>query len=143
MKEQKIYDKWTDFITSDKYKEYFKSNIKQAKDMTKPILVNEEIKKQDKDINIVKTHSELSILHKKYKTMNSNNLHNHFTETPSDWENYHKISKENEESFPEDEIPRNKMSKYLETLSGTKGKIIADLGCGYAEICKKFTPLKI
>ena len=138
MKEQDIYDTWTEFITSSKYKKYFKSNIKQVKDMTKPILVKEERKKQDNDRNIVKAYSELSILHKKYKTMNSNNLHNHFTETPSDWEEYHKISKVNEESFPEEEIPRNKMSKYLETLSGTKSKIIADLGCGYAEICKKF-----
>ena len=45
----------------------------------------------------------------------------------SDRDGGYKISKENEESFPEEEIPRNKMIKYLETLPEKKQKIVVDL----------------
>ena len=62
----------------------------------------------------------------------------YFKENPEKWEEYHKISKENEESFPEEEIPRNKMIKYLEDLPGKKKKVVADLGCGFAEINQHF-----
>ena len=50
----------------------------------------------------------------------------------------HNISKNNEESFPEEEIPRNLMIQYLEELPGKKQKVIADLGCGFAEINSHF-----
>ena len=65
-------------------------------------------------------------------------MNSYFKEHPEKWKEYHKISKENEESFPEDEIPRNKMIRYLENLPGKKKKVIADLGCGYAEINQYF-----
>ena len=66
--------------------------------------------------------------------MTSENLHKHFQENPKDWEDYHKISKENEKSFPTEEIPRNVIIDYLNELPGKKQKIIADLGCGEGEI---------
>ena len=44
----------------------------------------------------------------------------------------------NEASFPQEEIPRNKMIQYLEHLPGKKQKVIADLGCGFAEINEHF-----
>ena len=70
--------------------------------------------------------------------MTSQNLNTYFKENPEKWDEYHKISKANEESFPEEEIPRNKMIKYLEDLPGKKKKVIADLGCGFAEINQHF-----
>ena len=82
--------------------------------------------------------SELSQLHKEYKTKTSYNLNTYFKENPEKWKQYHKISQANEESFPEDEIPRNKMIKYLENLPGKKKKVVADLGCGFAEINQHF-----
>ena len=75
---------------------------------------------------------------KNIKQKNSENLNKYFKENPTKWEEYHKISKANEDSFPEEEIPRNKMIKYLEELPGKKRKIVADLGCGYAEINQYF-----
>ena len=80
----------------------------------------------------------MSQLHKEYKTKNSQNLNTYFKENPEKWKEYHKISQENEESFPEEEIPRNKMIKYLENLPGKKKKVVADLGCGFAEINQHF-----
>jgi len=127
---------WIEFISDPKYSKYFDS-AKPKKDMSKP-----EIKpKTDKEIKEERqkrSQSELSQLHKEYKTKNSQNLNTFFKENPEKWKEYHKISKDNEESFQEEEIPRNKMIKYLEELPGKKKKVVADLGCGFAEINQHF-----
>ena len=145
MKDQLIHNKWTDFTTDPNYSEYFPNNSKYfqtnqpKKDMYKPVIKPKQ-EKSDESPQIKKQRikSELSELHKKYKTMNSQNLHNHFKENTDDWDAYHNISKKNEESFPEEEIPRNLMIQYLEKLPGKKKKVIADLGCGFAEINEHF-----
>lgn len=108
-----------------------------TKDMSKPDIkpkTENEIQYEKKAI----IKSEMSELHQKYKSMNSANLNDFFKNNPSKWNEYHKLSKDNEKSFPEDEIPRNKMIKYLEDLPGKKKKVIADLGCGSAEINQHF-----
>ena len=136
MKEKEIYDTWKSFITNPKYKKYF-DNKPTQKDMSKPEIKpksSQEIKAEKQQ----RVQSQLSKLHQEYKTKNSHNLNTYFKEHPEKWEEYHQISKENEESFPEDDIPRNKMIRYLETLPGKKKKVIADLGCGYAEINQHF-----
>ena len=134
-----IYNAWTEFINDPKYSKYFDTKkAKTKKDMSKPEI---KAKKTEGEIKVERqqrVQSELSQLHKEYKTKNSQNLNTYFKENPEKWEEYHKISKENEESFPEEEIPRNKMIKYLENLPGKKKKIIADLGCGFAEINQHF-----
>ena len=57
--------------------------------------------------------ASISELHKKYKTMNSTNLHELFKETPALWEEYHSISERNEEEFKEqDELPYRRIIKY-------------------------------
>ena len=138
MSDQSIYDKWTEFITDPMYSEHFPNN-QPKKDMSKPIIKPKQEKSEEsQQIKKQRYKSELSELHKKYKTMNSQNLHNHFGENRQDWINYHNISKKNEESFPEEEIPRNLMIKYLEKLPGKKQKVVADLGCGFAEINEHF-----
>jgi superfamily II DNA or RNA helicase len=108
---------------------------KKKKDMSKPEI---KPKKTGNEIRQQRALSELSQLHKEYKTMNSQNLNTYFKENTDKWNEYHKISKENEESFIEEEIPRNKMIMYLENLPGKKHKVIADLGCGFAEINQHF-----
>lgn len=139
MKDEYIRKKWEDFITDDKYKEYFNTTKPTSKkDMSKP-----EIKEKKTDSELQterqqRVQSELSQLHKEYKTKNSQNLNTYFKENPEKWKEYHKIAKDNEESFPDEEIPRNKMIKYLEKLPGKKKKIVADLGCGFAEINHHF-----
>ena len=117
---------------------YWYGNQKLKKDMSKPEIKPKKEKKETKEQKTQRIQSELSILHKEYKTKNSQNLNTYFKENPDKWKDYHKISKENEKSFEEEEIPRNKMIKYLEDLSGKKKKVIADLGCGFAEINQHF-----
>ena len=137
MKQKEIYDKWTGFINDPKYKQHFQKS-KPKKDMTKPEI---KLKKSSQEITArqQRIQSELSILHQQYKIKNSQTLNTYFRENPEKWEQYHQISKANETSFPEEEIPRNKIIKYLEKLPGKKQKIVADLGCGFAEIKQHFT----
>ena len=82
--------------------------------------------------------SEISILHKKYKTLHSKNLNKEFNENPELWKKYHEISEENEKSFPENEIPRNRIIKELDKICINRCKKIVDMGCGKADISKYF-----
>ena len=131
MQNKQIYERWGEFINDPKYKKYFKHTKNMSKPEVKP-KTQKETKKQQR------VQSEMSLLHKEYKTKTSQNLHKYFKENPTKWEEYHKISKDNEESFPDDEIPRNRMIEHLEGLPGKKKKVIADLGCGFAEINQHF-----
>ena len=117
---------------------WYWTKLKQKKDMSKPEIKPKKTESEIKVERQQRAQSELSKLHKEYKTKNSQNLNIYFKENPEKWEEYHKISKENEESFPEEEIPRNKIIKYLENLPGKKKKVVADLGCGFAEINQHF-----
>ena len=126
-----IHQTWTEFITNPQYSKYFPQP--NQKDMSKPNIQPKSDKKGNPP-----PRSQLSELHKKYKTMNSTNLHQHFQANSNDWKIYHNISKENEKTFPKEEIPRNLMIKYINELPGKKQKIVADLGCGFAEINEYF-----
>jgi ribosomal RNA-processing protein 8 len=85
-----------------------------------------------------RVHSELSQLHQKYKTLTSEHLRQTFDETPSLWHTYHAISEENEKSFPEQEIPRNRIIQELEKIKSKRTKIVVDMGCGKAHIARYF-----
>ena len=135
MKEPEIQKEWETF--TDKYSKYFDKKTKK-KNMSKPEIQSKTETTNNTISNKPKPKSVLSELHQKYKTMNSQNLHNHFQENQNDWKSYHKISKENEESFPEEEIPRNRIINKLENLPGKKKKDVVDLGCGYGEISQHF-----
>ena len=106
------------------------------KDMSKPIIQS----KKEPSTKSTKPppKSELSELHKKYKTMSSQNLNKQFNDNKEEWEKYHEISKQNEQSFPEEDIPRNRIIKKLETFGGKRKKEVVDLGCGYGEISQYF-----
>ena len=132
MKQPEIRKKWEEFIET--YSEYFKD--KKKKDMSK-----KEIKPKKESIGEkrIRFKSEMSILHQKYKTMNSQTLHNYFEENPQEWDKYHKISESNEESFPDEEVPYKKIIEYLEKIPGKKNKDVADLGCGKARVSEHFS----
>ena len=135
MKKPEIQKEWETFTY--KYSKYFDKKTKK-KNMSKPEIQSKTETTNNTISNKPKPKSVLSELHQKYKTMNSQNLHNHFQENQNDWKSYHKISKENEESFPEEEIPRNRIINKLENLPGKKKKDVVDLGCGYGEISQHF-----
>ena len=111
---------------------------KPKKAMSKPEIKSKKTDKEIKEERQKRAKAAISVLHQKYKTMSSQNLNAYFKENPEKWKEYHKISQENEESFLEEEIPRNKMIKYLEDLPGKKKKVVADLGCGFGEINQYF-----
>ena len=157
MKDLERHKIWTQFL--EDYKEYFnndnntstivsestiESNTesttsteqKPKKSMKLPnskIILQETTEQKHQRV-----HSELSELHKKYKTMNSKNLHQVFQENPEDWYNYHKISEENEESFPTEEIPRNRIIEELNKIKTKRTKKVVDMGCGKAQIAEYF-----
>jgi ribosomal RNA-processing protein 8 len=82
--------------------------------------------------------TELSTLHQRYKTMNSQNLGKEFAENPETWTKYHEISEENEKSFPEDGIPRNRIIRELDKIKTKREKIVVDMGCGKAQIAQHY-----
>ena len=82
--------------------------------------------------------SEISQLHQKYKTMKSENLQKAFQENPELWHKYHEISEANEESFPEDETPRNRIIKELNKIKTRRTKLVVDMGCGKGQISQHF-----
>lgn len=100
-------------------------------------------KAEDKVENVIKHNrerikTEISELHKRYKTMNSTNLHNEFVNDTSTWFKYHDIAAKNEEGFPEHEIPRNRIIAELGKIKQRAHKNVVDLGCGLAQIAKQF-----
>ena len=137
MKDPMIYNQWIQLMT--KYPLLFSKSIQpKPKDMSKPTINPKNPTPQNKAHRQQRVQSEMSQLHQEYKTKNSQTLHTYFKQCPEKWKEYHKISKCNEASFPTEEIPRNKMIQYLERLPGKKPKIIADMGCGFAEINEHF-----
>ena len=132
MKQKDIYDTWTKFIS-----DIDKNINKTKKSMSKP-KISKKKKSETHTQRKERVKSEISILHQKYKTMNSQTLHKHFEENPDKWDEYHKISQANEESFPDEEIPRNKMIEFLEKRPSKRKKVVVDLGCGHAEINQHF-----
>lgn len=81
----------------------------------------------------------MEILHKRYKTLTSSNLNKEFKENTQLWNEYHEISEKNEESFPENEIPRNKIIQEMDKLVIKRKRTVVDMGCGKGQISKYFT----
>ena len=97
------------------------------------------VKKESTEQKRERVKSELSELHQRYKTLTSQNLHTEFNEQPELWHKYHEISEENEKSFPEDEIPRNRIIQELNKQTFKRTKKVVDMGCGKAQISQYFS----
>ena len=123
------YDLWIEFM-----EQYIDTSSSKKKSMKLNTTTSSSSTKEKRERN----KSELSILHKKYKTMNSQNLHKEFNENPELWKTYHEISEENEKTFPEEEIPRNRIIIELNKIKTKRSKIVVDMGCGKAQISKYF-----
>jgi ribosomal RNA-processing protein 8 len=107
---------------------------KSMKLKIKPSTKKEESKENKRE----RAKSEISLLHKDYKHLKSENLHNKFKENPKLWDTYHEISEENEKSFPEDEIPRNRIIQELNKIKTKRTKIVVDMGCGKGQISQYY-----
>ena len=131
-KENKYCEIWEEFL--EEYKEYF-TEKKSMKFQEKKIEEPNENPQQ----KIQRTKSEISELHKEYKTKSSKRLHEEFQEDPEKWHHYHEIAEANEETFPTESIPRNQIIRELEKIKMKRdSKQVIDMGCGKAFISKHF-----
>jgi superfamily II DNA or RNA helicase len=121
---------WTQFL--EEYTEYFTKPKKSMK-LKEPSAKKETIEQRQ-----IRSKSELSVLHQRYKTLNSQNLQKEFQETPELWHKYHAISEENEKSFPEESIPRNRIIQEMTEIKGKRTRSVVDMGCGRAHIASHF-----
>ena len=127
---------WEEFVTDDKYKKYFPTHKNVLKQMDKAVpsrLLPDTIiiEKETDEEKARRVYSELEQLHNKYKNMSSETLHEHFKTNPNEWEEYHKVSEENEKSFGgSSNIPVNVVIEYLKTKRNKKCKTIVDMGAG-------------
>jgi hypothetical protein len=89
--------------------------------------------------------SQLSLLHKEYKTLRSDNLATKFHQHPLLWHEYHKVAEANEASFPDGQVPYQLVISFLKTYLATfhpkKQKTIVDMGCGTARVQRAFAEL--
>lgn len=143
MKNADIYNAWSEFIIDEKYAPYFASPSKQ-KSMTLTLpssrprqQPNTENQPTQEDQQ-AKVKSELSVLHQRYKTLTSANLAKEFAADPQLWHNYHAIAEQNEETFPDESIPRNVIISRLDKIKTRRTKLVVDLGCGRAHIAAHF-----
>ena len=144
MTKNPIFDLWTIFL--EEYKEYFDNSETQSTEpkpkppkkksmkLATPSVAKTETSEQKRH----RYKTEISVLHQRYKTLSSQNLRNEFNTTPELWYKYHEIAEENERSFPEDEIPRNRIIQELLKIKTKRTKQVVDLGCGKAQIAHYF-----
>jgi hypothetical protein len=144
MNNESNYNQWTEFL--EEYKEYFEKDKPTKKKSMKLATTNPFSEEEEKIIVDEQTltqrkpcaKSQLSLLHKEYKTLRSDNLNHTFKKNPQLWEDYHRIAEENEKSFPEEGIPRNRIIEELKQIKTKRTKKVVDMGCGKGFISKYF-----
>ena len=143
MKDEVRYQKWTKFL--EEYKEYFEKD-KPTKNKSMKLATTNPFSEEEENIvdepmltqRKPSAKSQLSLLHKEYKILRSDNLNHKFKENPQLWEDYHRIAEDNEKSFPEEGIPRNRIIEELKQIKTKRTKKVVDMGCGKGFISKYF-----
>jgi superfamily II DNA or RNA helicase len=138
MKEESRRLIWENFI--EEYKLILEQKAVPKKSVGKaiPKVVRPSAPHVEDEKKEAPTWAVISGLHQRYKTMNSQTLSDHFKKCPGDWAEYHRVAALNDATFTKDDIPRNRIIKYLEALPGSRVKEVVDLGCGKAQIALHF-----
>jgi len=126
--------------TEDNEEDSVEIQIKEEPIKKKVMNLPKSFKKREETREEIKTRikTEMSQLHQRYKTMNSQNLNIEFKENPDLWKKYHEISEKNEESFPPEGIPRNRIIQELTKIKTKRTKQVVDMGCGKGQISDHF-----
>jgi superfamily II DNA or RNA helicase len=85
-----------------------------------------------------RTECELTKYHRKFITMRSDNLAQHFRSNRDDFIEYHRIRDENLESFEQNDRPHERIIAELNKIKTKRQKLIVDMGCGLAKIAEYF-----
>ena len=138
MSNKEIREKWEQFITD--YQEYFPDNpaIKLSNPTPKSTKIELAKKSTIKQAKTSKQNSIYQKIGKKMSIQHSKNTVDMFKKTPNEWHIYHDNRDESFKGYDnQEEIPVNKIIKYLETKMKHKLKIL-DLGCGRNKIKEHF-----
>jgi hypothetical protein len=84
------------------------------------------------------TECELTKYHKKYITMRSDNLAQHFKTNRDEFIEYHRVRDENLETFDQQDRPHERIIAELNKIKTRRQKIVVDMGCGLAKISEHF-----
>ena len=142
MKNKEIYDLWTEFINDPKPKATKEKKqtppIKKNRKL-KLVIIDDEPEEKEKSPIYHKT-SAVGELHKTYRRMRSDTLHEKFKADPQLWRDYHAIRNQNLASFDPASIPSNIIIRNLENdyMNLKRTKKVADMGCGQAPIAHYF-----
>jgi len=82
--------------------------------------------------------SPIGTLHKTYKRMRSDTLHETFRQNPQLWHEYHAERKRNFASYDPSSIPCNRIIAELAKIRTSRRKLVVDMGCGDACIAHHF-----
>jgi hypothetical protein len=100
---------------------------------------NKEEKVETKEDIRVRTKPLISQYHNKFCKMRSDNLAQHFQQTPNDFVDYHRVRDECFKTFDKEDIPCNRVILELDKIKTKKGgKTVVDMGCGTAKISEHF-----
>lgn len=82
--------------------------------------------------------SAIGKLHKQYRPMRSDTLHEKFKADPKLWLDYHATREANLASYDPASIPCNVIIQALEKIQTKRPKVVVDMGCGKAPIAHYF-----
>jgi ribosomal RNA-processing protein 8 len=102
---------------------------------------NEEENTQQPTTNTTKKERiecELTKYHRKFITMRSDNLAQHFRSNRDDFIEYHRIRDENLETFEQHDRPHERIITELNKIKTKRQKLVVDMGCGLAKIAEYF-----
>jgi len=105
----------------------------------KLVIIDDEPEEKEKSPIHHKT-SAVGELHKTYRRMRSDTLHEKFKSDPQLWRDYHTIRNQNLTSFDPASIPSNIIIRNLENdyMNLKRTKKVVDMGCGQAPIAHYF-----
>jgi hypothetical protein len=103
---------------------------------------NESKESNSSESPTLRSPSEIGKLHRTYRKMRSEKLHQKFKDDPQLWEDYHEIRKQNFASYEKESIPTNRIIKELEKIKTKRQKVVVDMGCGKADIAHYFKKTK-
>ena len=144
MKNKKIYDLWTEFINEPKPKPTKeKKQTPPPPPQTTPkkklrIIQPKKDKSSTSTTHTFPPPSAIGELHKTYRRMRSDTLHEKFKADPKLWLDYHATREANLASYDPASIPCNVIIQKLEKIQTKRPKVVVDMGCGKAPIAHYF-----